>query len=102
MCVLVSALRQALATGPLTSAVINAEQQLGLTNEPAGIGAENHRSIAWKYESTHYHIYTQTPLLDGVIDPINIEIPRSEHDDVDVQIVADALNRMVSRMDLEE
>ena len=93
-----------LEAGPLTSAVIKAEQQLGLPEETmplehAGVGPENHRSVAWSYESTYYHIYAQTSLLDGVLDPVIIEIPRSERDDVDVQSVVDALNRMVSRMD---
>ena len=89
-----------LVAGPLTSAVIKADQQFG--NETAGIGPENHRSITWYYESTYYSIYAQTPLLDRVIDPITIEIPRSEANDVDVQNIVDALNRMVSRRDPEE
>lgn len=66
--------------GPLTSALIKAEQQL--SNEPvplesAGIVPENHPSVAWDYESTYYHIYGQTPSLEGVINPIIIEIPRT-------------------------
>lgn len=91
-----------LEAGPLATATIKAEQQLGLSNEPimpesAGIGHENNRSVAWDYESTYYHIYPQSSLLDGVFDPIIIEIPRTKQDDADVQSIVDALNRMASR-----
>ena len=57
---------QRLEPGALSSAVIMAEQHLGQTHEamprePVGTGPESHGSIAWKYESTYYHIYGQTP-----------------------------------------
>lgn len=98
---------QRLEPGALSSAVIVAEQQLGQTYEviplePVGRGPESHESIAWKYESTYYHIYGQTPLVDGIFDPIFIGIPRSEPADNDVQNIVDALNRMVSRRDRKD
>ena len=63
---------QRLEPGALSSAVIMAEQQLG-----------------------------QTPLVDDIIDPIFIGIPRSESADRDVQRIVDALNHMISRRDQE-
>jgi hypothetical protein len=39
--------------------------------------------------------------LDGVLDPIFLEIPRSAENDADVQGIVDALNRIASRMALE-
>ena len=93
-----------LVAGPLTSALIKAEQQL--SNEPvplesAGIGPENETRVAWDYESTYYHIYGQTPSLEGVINPFIIEIPRTVQADADVQSIVDALNRIASRLDPE-
>ena len=93
---------QRLEPGALSSAVIMAEQQLGQTHEatplePVGSGPERQGNITWKYESTYYHIYGQTPLVDDLFDPIFIGIPQSEPADRDVQSIVDALNRMVSR-----
>ncbi len=93
---------QRIEPGALSSAVIVAEQQLGQTYEAipldsGGSGPETHGTIAWKYESTYYHIYGQTPLVDDIFDPIFIGIPRSDPADSDVQSIVDALNRMVSR-----
>lgn len=90
-----------------SASVIGAEQQLGLTNEPiplepVGTGHDNLRIVAWDYETTYYHIYATTPILDGVFDPIIIEIPRTAHADADVQAIADPPNRIASRMDPEE
>ena len=62
---------------------------------------ESNGSIAWNYETTYHHIYPKIDLLDGVLDPIFIEIPRSAQNDADVQSIVDALNRMASRMDPE-
>ena len=98
---------QQVEPGALSSAVIVAEQQLGQTYEaippePVGSGPESHGSIAWKYESTYYHIYGQTPLVDDLLDPIFIGIPRSEPADREVQSIVDALNRMVSRRDRKD
>ena len=60
---------------------------------------ENSRRIKWDYETTYYHIYPTTDLLDGVLDPLFIETPQSAQNDVDVQGIVDALNRIASRMD---
>lgn len=96
-----------LVAGPLTLAVIKAEQLVGLTNETlpletADIGSEDYRSFAWNYERTYYHISPTIDLLDGVLDPIFIESPRSAQNDADVQSIVDALNGIASRMDLED
>ena len=98
---------QRLEPGALSSAVIMAEQHLGQTHEttsqePLGTGPESHGSIAWKYESTYYHVYGQTPLVDDLFDPIFIGIPQSESADRDMQSIVDALNRMVSRRDRKD
>ncbi|MEO7863168.1 MAG: hypothetical protein ABIU05_22570 [Nitrospirales bacterium] len=98
---------QRLEPGALSSAVIVAEQKLGQTHEaiplePVSSGPESHGSIAWKYESTYYHIYGQTSLVDDIFDPIFIGIPQSEPADSDVQSIVDALNRMVSRRNRED
>lgn len=95
---------QRVVAGPLTSAMIKPEQRL--SNEPvpresAGIGPENHTSVTWDYESTYYHIYRQTPSLQGVIEPIIIAIPRTVQADADVQGIVDALNRIASRLGTE-
>ena len=95
---------QQLVAGPLTSALIKPEQPL--SNEPvppesAGIGPEHPTSVAWDYQSTYYHIYGQTPSLEGVIHPISIELPRTVQTDADVQGIVDALNRIASRLDPE-
>ena len=60
---------------------------------------ESTRHIEWKYETTHYHLYPKTDLLDGVLDPLFIEAPQNAQNDADVQGIVDALNRIVSRMD---
>jgi hypothetical protein len=98
---------QRIEPGALPSAVIVAEQQLGqayegVPIEPVGTRPESHGSIAWKYESTYYHIYGQIPSVDDMFDPIFIGIPRSEAADSDVQGIVDALNRMVSRRDRKD
>jgi hypothetical protein len=98
---------QRLEPGALSSAVIVAEQQLGqayetLPLEPVSSGLESQGSIAWKYESTYYHIYGQTPLVDDIFDPIFIGIPRSEPADSDIQSIVDALKRMVLRRERED
>lgn len=54
------------------------------------------------YESTYYHIYGLTPLMDDILDPIIIGIPQSEPADSDVQRIVEALNRMVSRRDRKD
>jgi hypothetical protein len=91
--------------GPLTAAVIQAELGLGIPAECmpefGGIDLEKQGSIAWNYESAYYHIYGLTPIVDDVFDDIFIGIPRSELADIDVQNIVDALNRIVSRKDLE-
>jgi hypothetical protein len=98
---------QQIEPGALSSAVIVVEQQLGQTHEtiplePVGSGPESLGSIAWKYESTYYHIYGQTPLVDDIFDPIFIGIPQSEPADSDVQSIVNALNRLVSRRNRED
>jgi hypothetical protein len=60
---------------------------------------ESKRHTIWKYETTHYHIYPTTELLDGVLDALFIQTPQSAQNDADVQGIVDALNRIVSRMD---
>ena len=60
---------------------------------------ENKRHIIRDYETTYYHIYSKTDLLDGVLDPLFIETPQNAQNDADVQGIADALNRIASRMD---
>jgi hypothetical protein len=60
---------------------------------------ENDRRFAWDYETTYYHIYAATDLLDGVLDPLFIEAPRNAQNDADIQSIVDALNRIASRMD---
>jgi hypothetical protein len=62
---------------------------------------ENDRRFAWDFETTYYHIYAMTDLLDGALDPLFIEAPRCAQNDADVQSIVDALNRIVSRLDLE-
>jgi hypothetical protein len=62
---------------------------------------ERNGSFAWNYETTYYHIHPKIDLLDGVLDPIFLEIPRSAENDADVQGIVDALNRIASRMALE-
>jgi hypothetical protein len=59
---------------------------------------ESNGSFAWNYETTYYHIHPKIDLLDGILDPIFLEIPRSAQNDADVQSIADALNRIASRM----
>jgi hypothetical protein len=60
---------------------------------------ENKKCFTWNYETTYYHIYAPSDLLDGGLDPIFIESPRSAQNDVDVQDIVDALNRIASRME---
>ena len=57
---------------------------------------ENKKCFTWNYETTYYHIYAPSNLLDGGLDPIFIESPRSAQNDVDVQSIVDALNRIES------
>jgi hypothetical protein len=96
-----------LIAGPLTPTLIKSELPSRVSNEPvplefAGIGPENHPRVAWDYESTYYHIYGQTPSLEGVIKPIIIEIPRTVQADAEVQGIVDALNRIASMLDPQE
>jgi hypothetical protein len=58
---------------------------------------ENSRRFIWDYEAPYYHVYPTTDLLDGVLDPLFIEAPRSAQNDADAQSIVDALNRIVSR-----
>jgi hypothetical protein len=96
---------QRLEADPRTAAVIQAEELVvpieSIPPELVGTDPASPGSIAWKYESTYYHIYGRTPSVDDIFDPIFIGIPRSESADIDVQNIVDALNRIVSRKDLE-
>ena len=57
---------------------------------------EKKKCFTWDYETTHYYIYATIDLLDGVLDPIFIDSPRSARNDADVQSIVDALNRIAS------
>ena len=95
---------QRLEADPPTAAVIQAEELMvpieSIPPEFVCSGPVGHRSIAWKDESTYYHIYGPPP-LDDFIDPIFIGIPRSELADIEVQNIVDALNGVVSRKNLD-
>ena len=71
----------------------------GESHEAGGsdMNHENSRRIKWDYEATYYHIYPTTDLLDRVLDPLIIETPQSAQNDVDLQGIVDALNRIASR-----
>ena len=62
---------------------------------------EKNYGIGWDYEDVevepYYHIYAVNGPLDDAIDAIRIVVPQSVVNDIDVQIIVDAIRRIAER-----
>jgi hypothetical protein len=53
--------------------------------------------ITWDYETNYYHIYAISGPLDGILDPITIDLEQTPENDADIQAITDTLRKIAAR-----